>query len=149
MTGPPCRPAAAADLPAINALIDRAIATWNLSDRLKRLARPAYRYEPADLDHLDIAVVGAPPWGVRALEGPDADGTALLHGLFVDPDHGGRGHGSALLADAEARARAAGASTLLVKAQAGAAGFFRRHGFRPSTRIDYPHALEKPLSAPP
>lgn len=48
-----------ADLDAVNQLISRAIATWTLSDRVKRLSLPSYQYDAVDYDHLGSAGSGA------------------------------------------------------------------------------------------
>jgi hypothetical protein len=50
------RQAAAADLDAVNAVIERAVMTWQLPERVKRLAMPSYRYGPHDLAHLHLVV---------------------------------------------------------------------------------------------
>ena len=50
------RPAWQADLEAINRVIEAAVMTWHLPDRVKRLSLPCYRYDNVDLDHLDIVL---------------------------------------------------------------------------------------------
>ena len=50
------RPAGQADLEAINRVIEAAVMTWHLPDRVKRLSLPAYRYDSVDLVHLDIVL---------------------------------------------------------------------------------------------
>jgi hypothetical protein len=50
------RPATRSDLPDINRIIEAAIMTWNLSDRVKRLTIPTYKYNEMDLHHLEIVV---------------------------------------------------------------------------------------------
>jgi hypothetical protein len=70
-TGFRLRPAHAADLPALNGVIERAIATWPLPERVKRLTLPSYRYQPHDLDHLHLVVAedaGGTAVGVAAWE---------------------------------------------------------------------------------
>jgi len=131
------RTAAASDLHALNTVIGAAIGTWALPDRVKRLALPLYRYTEADLDHVDLRVLG---WdsgiaGVAAWELaetrdlPGAGPAALLHGLYVSPEHHRRGMGTRLLEEGAAAAHAAGRTGILVRAQAGAEGFFHRRGF--------------------
>lgn len=58
------------------------------------------------------------------------DGAVELDGLFVDPAAMRRGVGAALVRDACARARAAGAERLDVIANDNALGFYERMGFR-------------------
>jgi L-amino acid N-acyltransferase YncA len=133
------RQAHANDLPAVNGVIERAIAGWKLPERVKRLSLPSYRYQAHDLDHLHIVVaegtsrelVGLAAWepanprdlpaGLRGL---------LLHGLYVDPAHQHRGAGRQLLDAARSAAQAHGLDGVLVKAQADANGFFEACGLR-------------------
>ena len=144
--------AALQDLDAINCLIERAVATWNLPERVKRLALPTYRYTPLDLQALTIlaAYRGATLVGVAAWEStePEASPGLALHGLFVDPQWWGGGIGTALLARVEQSAREQGFKRVIVKAQPGATGFFLRHGFQAATSADasgYAHTLSKSL----
>lgn len=132
------RPAVLSDLPAINHVVERAVMTWRLPGRVKRLALPSYRYHAHDLDHQRILVAVAAEAGivgVATLEEadpcdlPGAGPALLLHGLYVDPGWQGQGIGTRLL---EAALAACGESTcrgLLVKAQADAVGFFQARGF--------------------
>lgn len=146
------RQAQESDLPEVNGVIERAIATWQLPERVKRLSLPIYRYHAHDLVHLHLvvaeddehALVGVAAWepanprdlpaGLRGL---------LLHGLYVDPAHQHRGVGSQLLDAAEAAARAQGFDGVLVKAQADANGYFEARGLQrlpvEDTARHYPH----------
>ncbi|MDY7231844.1 GNAT family N-acetyltransferase [Hyalangium rubrum] len=60
---------------------------------------------------------------------PREDGAAELDGLFVEPEGWGKGVGRGLVADAAARARAAGVRVLHVIANPRAEGFYARCGF--------------------
>ncbi|MGA9665808.1 MAG: GNAT family N-acetyltransferase [Gallionella sp.] len=146
------RPATAADLAAANEIIERAVLTWNLPARVKCLALPTYRYNAYDLQHLHIVlaehsaagVIGVAAWEpAAARDCPMGRRGLLLHGLYVDPDQQRRGTGTRLLAAAAAAARESGYDGLLVKAQAGAEGFFRSQGLQPLAAEDagrhYPH----------
>jgi GNAT superfamily N-acetyltransferase len=135
------RPATVADLGAINALIERAVMTWSLPDRVKRLAMPTYRYGEVDLGHMDIvvavagdesaAVLGVAAWEeASARDCPRGRAGLLLHGIYVDPARHRRGTGSRLLSAAVAAAKAGGVDGLLVRAQAEAVGFFEAAGLR-------------------
>lgn len=156
MTAVTLRPAAPADLDAVNAVIERAVMTWNLPERVKRLTLPSYRYQPHDLDHLRIlvaedasrAVVGVAAWEPAAARDLPAGKTGLLlHGLYVDPDRQRAGAGSRLLDAALAAAREQGFDGLLVKARPEAEGFFLARGLRPlpvtDAERDYPHRFWK------
>ena len=131
------RTAGAADLDPINALIGRAVMTWALPERVKRLALPSYHYGAHDLEHLTILVaedapaglVGVAAWEPAAeRDCPQGRRGLLLHGLYVDPDRQGQGVGSRLLSGAAEGARAQGYDGLLVKAQNDAQGFFQARG---------------------
>jgi GNAT superfamily N-acetyltransferase len=146
------RPAHAADLDAVNGVIERAIAHWPLPERVKRLSLPSYRYHAHDLIHLDLVVseddqnrlVGLAAWEPAHPRDLPAGRTGLLlHGLYVDPVYQRRGTGRRLLEAATAAARTQGLDGVLVKAQADAHKFFEAQGLRrlpvedPSR--DYPH----------
>ncbi|MGB5441149.1 MAG: hypothetical protein WBN57_00770, partial [Gammaproteobacteria bacterium] len=53
------RPAGLADLQQVNALIESAIYTWDLPERVKRLTMPLYLYHQHDLDFLELMVAEA------------------------------------------------------------------------------------------
>ena len=146
------RPATAADFAAVNRIIERAVLTWNLPERVKRLALPTYLYAMHDLNHLHIAlaedssagVIGVAAWEAAAVRDcPQERRGLLLHGLYVDPDQQRRGTGTRLLKAAVAAAREQGFDGLLVKAQADAAGFFRSLGMEQlvvaDANRDYPN----------
>lgn len=154
------RPASKADLAAINKVIERAVNTWKLPERVKRLALPTYLYTEHDLRHLHVVlaedsaagVIGVAAWeAAAARDCPRGLRGLLLHGLYVDPDQQRRGTGARLLAAAAAAARENGYDGLLVKAQADAMGFFRSRGlqqlvFEDAGR-DYPHRFWLDLTA--
>ena len=145
-----------ADLPAVNAIIDAAVMTWDLPERVKRLALPGYRYNTQDLDFLELivavdsdgharGVAGLEPAG--AAEAPGGSHPLLLHGIYVAPAWQRHGIGRRLLQASANAARRHGFDSLLVRAQAGAEAFFTRQGFAsiPTTNPerDYPHRLWK------
>lgn len=152
------RPATAADIDALNGVVERAFMTWNLPERVKRLSLPSYRYRALDLEfqHLVVAesghagIVGVAAWETAEARDLPASLTGLLlHGLYVDPAHGGRGIGSRLLDAALADAQRQGVDGVLVKAQADAIGFFAARGMRllpvRDAERDYPHRYWKPV----
>ncbi len=154
------RPATNADLGAINKIIERAVKTWNLPERVKRLAMPTCLYTEHDLHHLHIVlaedrsacVIGVAAWEAAAIRGcPAGLSGLLLHGLYVDPDQQRRGMGTLLLSAAAAAARENGYDGLLVKAQADAEGFFRSQGLQKfviqDSDRDYPHRFWLDLMA--
>lgn len=146
------RPADADDLAAVNGVIERAVMTWRMAERVKRLSLPSYRYQVHDLGHLHLvvaedtlhAIVGVAAWEpATPRDVPGGQRGLLLHGIYVDPEHQHRGIGSALLDAAITAARDAGFDGLLVKAQADAHGFFAGRGLRhlpvEDPARDYPH----------
>jgi len=131
------RAGGAEDLPGANRIIEMAIGTWNLPERVKRLALPLYRYTDVDLTHLDLRLLEGPGGliGVAAWESadprdiPGAGSAALLHGLYVIPSAHRAGFGTRLLEDGIHSARASGDRGILVRAQADAEAFFQHLGF--------------------
>jgi GNAT superfamily N-acetyltransferase len=74
-----------------------------------------------------VAEESGKPLGFAVLlERSDA---AILEGLFVEPEQGGRGIGRLLVEDAGARAARAGLPALEVVANGNALGFYQRLGF--------------------
>jgi GNAT superfamily N-acetyltransferase len=146
------RPLAAEDLDRANAVIEAAVMTWDLPDRVKRLSLPSYRYGVHDLDHLTI--LGAEDeagrlLGIAAWEPADPTDTPggarglLLHGLYVLPASRRAGIGTRLLGAAVHAAHQGGFDGLLVKANPDAQGFFATQGMRrlstADTGRDYPY----------
>lgn len=131
------RPARRTDLDALNAVVEAAVMTWKLPERVKRLSLPSYRYDLHDLDHLGVVlaedaegrVLGLAAWEpADPRDAPAGRRALLLHGLYVHPRAQGRGVGTRLLQAAEEAVRTLGLDGLLVKAQADAEGFFRARG---------------------
>jgi GNAT superfamily N-acetyltransferase len=93
----------------------------------------------------------APAEEIAAADGtppPDADSTALISTLLVEPRWGRRGHGGRLLAAAAARLREAGArrGVAWVPAEDPASlGFYRRAGWKPDNTVRTLDAGGRPL----
>jgi GNAT superfamily N-acetyltransferase len=133
------RLAIAVDLGTVNAVIERAVMTWKLPERVKRLAMPSYRYSGYDLKCLHIVVaedsvigiVGVAAWEPAAVHDcPQGCRGLQLHGIYVDPDQQRRGVGARLLSAAGTAAREGCYDGLLVKAQVDAEGFFGKQGLQ-------------------
>ena len=131
------RSAGPGDLDEINRVIEAAVMTWPLPDRVKRLSLPSYRYNTVDLDHLEAIVaednqqtiIGIAAWEpADTRDAPAGCQALLLHGIYVDPLYGYHGIGSRLLAYADEAAQSHGYDGLLVKAQEYANGFFISQG---------------------
>jgi GNAT superfamily N-acetyltransferase len=140
------------DMAALNGVIERAVMTWQLAERVKRLSLPSYCYHAHDLAHLHIvvaedaerAIIGVAAWEPATPRDPRAGQRGLLlHGLYVDPSHLRRGVGTHLLDAALAAVRTQGFDGLLVKAQADAIAFFESRGMQrlpvEDPARDYPH----------
>ena len=148
-------PAAAADLEAINRIVEDAMRGWNISPRVRRLSLPLYRYGDQDLEHLELALARTPEIaGVAALELPrrSADpAVALLHGLYVTPQRQRAGIGGVLLRWAELDALQRGIATLRVRARPEAIAFFEARGYLAAAAVGaaaaYPWLLQKALPA--
>lgn len=131
------RTADQADLDAINRVIESAVMTWDLPERVKRLSLPSYRYDCVDLEHLDIVlaeagrhgIIGVAAWEPVDDKAHPAGSRALsLHGIYVDPTCHHQGIGTLLFRAAEHAVCEGGYDGLLVKAQAGSTGFFSAQG---------------------
>jgi GNAT superfamily N-acetyltransferase len=134
------RSAGKVDLVAINRVIEAAVMSWQLPERVRRLALPVYRYTEVDLVYLDAVVAedrggrlaGVATWeGARGGDLPDGVDALLLHGLYVVPDCHCQGIGRRLFQAAESAVGAQGRDGLLVRAQADAGGFFLAMGMQP------------------
>ena len=144
------------DLSAINELIEKAIKTWRLPERVKRLSLPSYLYQEHDFTTIELVVAedashnvtGVAAWEqADPKDVPEGIKALLLHGIYVDPQLHGQGIGRNLLFAAEHAAQDRSLSGLLVKAQTNAAGFFLAHGMQAleviNERRDYAHRYWK------
>lgn len=154
------RNAEAVDLGALNALIQSAIDTWELPERVKRVSKPLYHYDELDLQFQQLLIaqaddgdiVGISAWEpADPLDAPAGHSALLLHGIYVAPGLHRQGIGSRLLKAAEEAARSGKFDALLVKVQAGAELFFMARGYEKlpviDPRRDYPHRYWKKISA--
>lgn len=150
------RDGTATDLDGVNQVVESAVMTWGLPDRVKRLSLPTYRYGVQDLDHLhlklveqsDVGIVGIAALEPAAVpDSPPGMRCILLHGIYVASACHRRGIGRQLVEVAEAAAAHGGYDGVLVKAQPSAVGFFEALGFQKlavrDVRRDYPHRLWK------
>jgi GNAT superfamily N-acetyltransferase len=148
------------DLDAINAVVTAAVMQWDLPERVKRLALSSYHYSEHDFstmgfmvaeDRATHQVVGIAAWEpAHGTDLPPQRTGLLLHGLYVLPQRQGAGVGAKLFSAVEKVAGEEGYHGIVVKAQSGAGGFFRRQGMD-KLRVedderDYAHRYWKALS---
>ena len=133
------RPAQLADLDDINRVIEAAVMSWDLAERVKRLSLFSYRYTEVDFDHLEMVVADHETQGVIGVaawetaedkDAPPGKAALLLHGIYVTPSMHGQGLGQRLFRFAENAVQQHQVQGLLVKAQAGANGFFVAQGMQ-------------------
>jgi len=133
------RVAKKSDLDDINRVIEAAVMTWKLPERVKRLSLSSYRYTDIDFAHLEIVVaeddgqniVGVAGWETASPKDAPAGCTALLlHGIYVDPLYQRQGIGQQLFHAAEHAAAQQRKDGLLVKAQTDADNFFIAMGMQ-------------------
>jgi predicted N-acetyltransferase YhbS len=139
------RPAQLQDLDDINRVIEAAVQSWDLPERVKRLSLFSYRYTEVDFDHLEMIVaeidtqgiIGVAAWEMAdAKDAPSGKRALLLHGIYVVPSMHDQGIGRQLFHSAENAVRRYQVPGLLVKAQAGANGFFLAMGMQPLANGD-------------
>ena len=131
------RPAMLEDLDAINSVVETAVMTWDLPERVKRLVLPSYHYTEVDLKHLEIVVavdarqhiLGVAAWEQADIrDTPQGQLGLLLHGLYVLPAYHHQGIGRQLFQAASDSALKHRVDGLLVKVQQNANGFFDAMG---------------------
>jgi GNAT superfamily N-acetyltransferase len=157
-SSPALRPGTIDDLEGCNAVIEAAVSTWPLPERVKRLSLPIYRYDAHDLEHLALLVAEEPGRGIVGVAAwepahpedvPQGKKGLLLHGIYVVPDGQRSGIGTSLIAAAADAALVAGFDGVLVKAHPSAEGFFEARGLEPlpvlDAHRDYAHRFWLPL----
>lgn len=139
------RSATSADLMFINGIVEAAVMTWSLPERVKRLSMPSYRYDQATFEavEMQLAVDGdgdivglaacCEPAESQALSDRKA---LLLHGIFVDATNHREGIGRELVQAVRERAKAGGYDGVLVNAQPDALAFFAALGFEQLPVVD-------------
>ena len=125
------------DLEQINRVIEAAVMSWNMAERVKRLSLSSYRYNEQDFNHIELVVAeddvkiirGVAGWELaHETELPEGQSALLLHGLYVEPAFHHQGIGQKLFSLAEAAAHNNNVGGLLVRAQKDAKGFFSAQG---------------------
>ena len=146
------RAATSEDLLFINGIIEAAVMSWTLPERVKRLSMPAYRYDKAALEAVDMQVASdsdgdivgvvayCEPKEEMALQDRKA---LLLHGIFVDTTSHRQGVGAAMVKAIKSKAAKQEADGILVHAQPDALEFFKALKFEQlpvvDEELDYKH----------
>ena len=146
---------AVTDLVLINSIITSAVESWQLPDRLKRLALPILQYTAEDLTEFEFflhdhngSVNGVAVLSRDAgLKGKHGTRCALMHGLYVHADAQRTGVGSALQQTVADHAREMGCEGLLVKAQRVATSYFEAQGYEECEcqYVNYPYLYWKAI----
>ena len=125
------------DLRSINHVIEKALMTWKLPDRVKRLVLPSYFYDEVDLEHLLIfvatetnSIIGVASLDTQSHQVEGGYHALLLHGIFIDPARQRSGIGSQLLEYAEDIILEHKVDALIVKVQKDAEEFFKAKGLK-------------------
>lgn len=144
------------DLDAINRIIEAAVMSWQLPERVKRLALPIYRYNEMDLKYYSLIVaednkkvLAVAAWDTDIHQGKDGSRGLLLHGIYVQPEYQRHGIGSRLFREVENAVRGTKLDGVLVKAQNDAVDFFLCQGMQKleteDLQRDYDNRYWKPL----
>ena len=147
------------DLSTVNAIVDGAIDTWQLPERVRRLSAPSLRYGRVDLSHMEIllaedetgqAVGAAALEHADAVDTPEACSALLLHGLYVTPARQRRGVGASMVCHVMGIARARGVEGVSTRVWRESEAFFVALGFAAfgdaAKASRHPRRMWKPLS---
>lgn len=137
------RRASPADVPAVARVHDSSLrnrgAEHYTEEQLAAMAPPDRDLDALDAEILDrdgrYVAVAEDEDGVVGVGGVQLTDGRLL-GIFVAPDHMGKGVGSALVDHIESRAREEGLSELTIFSALNAVGFYEANGFRRAGRTD-------------
>ncbi|MGB0866667.1 MAG: GNAT family N-acetyltransferase [Granulosicoccaceae bacterium] len=139
------RPATAEDLLFINGIVEAAVMSWALPERVKRLSMPSYRYEKSVFESVDMQLAIDPDGDIVGLVAscapmeeqvlPDRK-ALLLHGIFVDATNHREGIGTELVKSVQALAAQNEYEGVLVNAQPDALAFFQALGFEQLPVVD-------------
>jgi len=148
------------ELQEINHVIESAVMSWDLPERVKRLSLSSCQYDEQDLMHMKLFVsVNSQEkiTGMYALDEADPrdvgkdESALLLHGIYIKQESQRQGIGNVLFTHAQDQICSANKTGMLVRAQPSAVGFFYSQGMieRPVRESDtgYPFLLWKEIKA--
>lgn len=122
------RPARLAELEQLSDLCLRSKAVWGYDEAFLAACRAELTLRPADLSATKVQVAESGGRILGVVQVSVTHDTAHLEKLFVEPASLRSGAGRELFAWARAEARSAGAHTLMIESDPGAAAFYRRMG---------------------
>ena len=134
------RSVTASDLDTVNQVVAESVRSWELPERVHRLATPALNYDSTDLAHMSIALlcesngdgIGVAAWeDASRHQVPDAARALLLHGLYIVPRYQRMGVGTRLADHVLQWARDRQFDGVVVRAWRDAMAFFAAIGFQP------------------
>lgn len=147
----------ASDLCAINRIVEQAVSSWGLPERVYRLTKPLLAYSGTDLNFMravlvlnaELNAIGTALWETGGLESAAKQTSPLfLHGLYILPEFQRQGIGTRLIDHVSRYARQAGYNGIEIKAWRDSEPFFLRLGFNDAAgaheRILYPRQLWRP-----
>jgi len=123
------RAARQTDAPELSVLAMRSKACWGYSREFMEACRAELTYDAAYLGEHEVYVLESDGRLIGFYSLERLPGTALeLGALFVEPGDIGKGHGRQLVEHALDKAREAGASTIVIKGDPNARGFYLAMG---------------------
>lgn len=124
------RPAAPSEAAVLRDLALRSKAHWGYDADFMAACVAPFTFAPEDFDRFDIVVIDG-PMGPAAFAALSVEGDAAhLDKAFVDPDAMGQGLGRVLMRWATARARALGATHIMIESDPYAEAFYLAMGAR-------------------
>lgn len=120
------RPARVDELAHLSALCLRSKAVWGYDESFLEACREELTLKDDDIDDTQVAESDGTILGLVQVSCEGAE--AVLEKLFVEPKRLLGGAGSQLFLWAVGKARDAGATSLVIEADPGAAAFYRRMG---------------------
>jgi len=142
------RAATTHDIPAINRVVEQAVMTWPLAERIKKLSLNVLTYDYTDFAYYCCYVAVSKEKIVACVIWDPEQKEMLCHGLYVAPAYQSVGVGKSLLNYFYQAAKHGGSSAVLVKAERVSCDYFIKLGYQavPVTSVnDYPYLYRKEL----
>ena len=127
-------------LDTVNRVVEKAVGTWSLAERVRRLVLPSLLYHEIDLQHMRFLVLddeegeaaAVAVWEEASFEGENQSARSVqLHGLYVLPRWQRQGLGSSLLEFVSLWTGRRDIAGITARAWRESEPFFRLNGFEP------------------